>query len=138
MKILKDNPTKNKTILLDTDGIINVDKVVKGLNLLKNFKLITAVTKGIKMNKTYFCLYKPEDDCECRKPKTGLIKQAKKNFNLDLSKCFLIGDKETDITAGKNAGLKTILIKKENITFINEKPDFITNNLVEAANCTLK
>ena len=179
MKSLKNNSAKNKAVFLDRDGVINIDKsyihkiedfelldkVVEGLKLLRNFKLIIITNQsgigrgyytkkdflvfnnhlknellkeGIKINKTYFCPHKPEDNCECRKPKIGLIKQAENDFNLDLSKCFLIGDRETDIITGKNAGCKTILIKRENVSFINGKPDFIANNLVEAADYILK
>lgn len=45
-------------------------------------------------------------NCECRKPKPGMIFQAKEKYNLDLSKCFLIGNAETDLLCGQNANLK--------------------------------
>ena len=48
--------------------------------------------------------------CECRKPKPGMIMQAKKKYNLDLSRSVLIGDKESDILAGKEAKLLTNIL----------------------------
>ncbi len=46
--------------------------------------------------------------CQCRKPKTGMIDQAKNDFDIDLDKSFLVGDKRSDIDCAKNAGLKSI------------------------------
>lgn len=45
-------------------------------------------------------------DCDCRKPKTGLFVQAAKDFNIDLSQSYMIGDSENDVRAGENAGCK--------------------------------
>lgn len=51
-------------------------------------------------------------DCGCRKPKPGLLIQAAKDFNIDLSQSIMIGDSERDVEAGKNAKLKeSILIQ---------------------------
>ncbi|NLO59100.1 MAG: HAD hydrolase-like protein, partial [Synergistaceae bacterium] len=51
-------------------------------------------------------------DCDCRKPKTGMIIKAEKDFNLDLERSIIIGDKEIDVLAGKNAGIgEKILIR---------------------------
>lgn len=49
-------------------------------------------------------------DCDCRKPKPGLILRAAKDFNIDVSQSWMIGDGKNDIGAGKNAGCKTALI----------------------------
>jgi D-glycero-D-manno-heptose 1,7-bisphosphate phosphatase len=52
------------------------------------------------------------DDCECRKPRPGLIKRAAQQYGIDLSQSFLIGDRWRDIDAGASAGCKTILIDR--------------------------
>ena len=49
-------------------------------------------------------------DCNCRKPKTGMIENAARDFNLDIKKSFLIGDSAKDIEAGRRAGCRTIMI----------------------------
>ncbi|HLC52912.1 MAG TPA: HAD-IIIA family hydrolase, partial [Candidatus Nanoarchaeia archaeon] len=65
----------------------------------------------------YFCPHHPNADtpqyrkvCECRKPGHALITRAAKEHSIDLSQSWMIGDKITDIVAGKNAGCRTILI----------------------------
>jgi len=52
-----------------------------------------------------------DDNCNCRKPKPGMILEAAKKHNIDLSKSWVIGDSERDIEAGRRAGCKTILVK---------------------------
>ena len=61
----------------------------------------------------YFCPHTPSENCECRKPKPGLILQAVIDFQIDLSESYMIGNSETDIHAAKNAGCKGILLKKD-------------------------
>lgn len=58
----------------------------------------------------YVCKHIDEDDCECRKPKPGLLLKATSELNLDLTKSFLIGDRWRDIEAGNIAGCKSIFI----------------------------
>ncbi len=73
----------------------------------------------------YYCPHHPilgvgkyKFECNCRKPKSGLIERGIKNFNIDVNKSWMIGDKESDVIAGINAGLRSILLcelpKKEN------------------------
>lgn len=78
----------------------------------------------------YVCPHDRTDNCNCRKPKPGLLLDATKDFNLDLTKCYMVGDSQSDMDAAKNAGVKTILIK----THYNSKVvnyDFAFNNLLE-------
>ena len=76
---------------------------------------------GAYLDAIYFCPHHPDGgyngeiaslkiDCECRKPKPGLILKAAEQFNIDLSESWMIGDGESDIGAGKNAGCSTALI----------------------------
>ena len=58
------------------------------------------------------CYHDDADDCECRKPRPGLIKRAAQQYSIDLSQSFLIGDRWRDIDAGASAGCKTILIDR--------------------------
>ncbi len=78
-----------------------------------NYLIKKLKEKGIRIEKTYFCPHLPEENCDCRKPNPGMIKKAEKDFDLDLSKCWLIGDKLSDIKAGENAGCKSLLIDSE-------------------------
>ncbi len=68
--------------------------------------------EGIRIHGTYYCLHGKQAGCECRKPKTGLFRQAAQNgIRFDKSRTYFIGDKLTDVQAGKNFGLKTILVR---------------------------
>ncbi len=97
---------------------------------------------NIKFDKTYFCPYHPDfsGDFPCRKPNNGMILQAKKEFDIDLQKSFMIGDNEKDIISGKKSNCKTILINTQHLEGekLKEKPDFIANNWQEIENYILK
>jgi len=73
-----------------------------------------------KINGIYCCFHGWEDGCECRKPKPGLLFQAARENNLDLTKTIFIGDDERDIEAGNAAGCKTILLNNQNLLSICE------------------
>ena len=62
---------------------------------------------GITISKVYYCPHHPDitGPCDCRKPNPGMIIRAVKEFNLDITECILIGDKESDIEAGRRAGI---------------------------------
>ncbi len=98
---------------------------------------------GAHLDGIYYCPHHPEHGlypyrqiCECRKPHTGLIKRAHRDLNIDLSQSFMIGDKATDVEAGKRAGTKTILVLtgrgKNEKEMLKEKPDHIAENLLDA------
>ena len=61
--------------------------------------------EGAPITSYYFCPHLPEDGCECRKPKPGMLLRAAKEWNIDLAHSRLIGDKETDLEAGRAAGI---------------------------------
>ncbi|MGN1295438.1 MAG: HAD-IIIA family hydrolase [Bacilli bacterium] len=73
-------------------------------------------------------------DCECRKPKPGMLIKAAKEYNIDLSKSYMIGDGINDILAGKNAGCKTIFLGENK----NEDADYTCRDLLEAINMICK
>jgi histidinol-phosphate phosphatase family protein len=62
---------------------------------------------GGHIDAIYYCPHKPDDNCNCRKPKPGLILRAANDFNIDLDGSWMIGDSDTDLKAGAEAGCKT-------------------------------
>ena len=68
---------------------------------------------NIKIEKIYYCPHGWDDGCECRKPKPGMLFQAAREYDLDLSKFTFIGDDERDLQAGNVAGCRTILVDSE-------------------------
>ncbi|MBN1792293.1 dTMP kinase [Candidatus Woesearchaeota archaeon] len=80
------------------------------------FKSVAAqyAEKGIIIDAYYYCPHqRPEEggvDCECKKPKTGLLEQAAERFNIDTSRSYFVGDRSDDILTGRNFGLETCLV----------------------------
>ncbi len=58
----------------------------------------------------YYCPHTPEDNCECRKPKTGMLEKAVEEHSIDIRKSWVMGDETPDIEFGRRAGLKTVLV----------------------------
>jgi len=94
----------------------------------------------IKIDSIYYCPHLPDGDCDCHKPKSGMFEKAKKDFNIDFSESWMIGDKVSDVEVGKNIGAKTIAVigpehSKEMLENMN--PDYIVNNLNEGVKIIL-
>ncbi len=73
----------------------------------------SLMKEGVKIDAVFHCPHTPEDRCKCRKPQTGMLKAAKKQFDIDMKNSWMIGDKESDMLVGKNAGV-------ENRIFVSE------------------
>ncbi|GAB2642902.1 D-glycero-alpha-D-manno-heptose-1,7-bisphosphate 7-phosphatase [Emticicia sediminis] len=114
--LCKDYQEKGYCIIVITNqaGIARGYYSHDDFNILTNWMIEQFDLKGIHIAKVYYCPHHPNftGDCYCRKPNPGMILQASKEFDLDLSQCILIGDKISDIQAGHSAGItKTYLIQ---------------------------
>ncbi len=98
-------------------GFVSIGQVE---NIHKKMETLLGYERAF-LDGIYFCPHHPEKgfegevpelkiECECRKPKTGMFLQAQKDFNIDLEKSWMIGDRESDMLAGKNVGCRTILV----------------------------
>jgi D-glycero-D-manno-heptose 1,7-bisphosphate phosphatase len=93
--------------------VTNQSGIGRGYYTEEDFSTLTAWMKekfkenGIKIEEVYYCPHAPDANCICRKPKTGMIKEALKDYDIDLSRSWLIGDKQSDIDLANNAGIKT-------------------------------
>jgi len=104
-------------------------------NMLKEVKNASG-----RIQQVLYCIHKDEDNCSCRKPKTGLIEKAVKSLGLgkfNLSSSYFIGDSIRDIKTGKSAGCKTILVfsgkeKKKNKDNWQIIPDYQAKDLQDA------
>lgn len=95
----------------------------EGLQKIHN-KMETLLGKeGAYLDRIYYCPHHPNSgfegeikelkvDCDCKKPKPGLLLQAERDLNIDLEQSWMIGDSDSDILAGEAAGCKTIKIKE--------------------------
>ena len=103
------------------------------------------------LDRIYWCPHHPEKgfsgerpdlkiDCQCRKPKPGMVRQAAQDLHLDLQACWLVGDSTTDVETAKNAGVKSILLRTGH-GGKDEKfkgaPDFTADNLLDSVTLIL-
>lgn len=94
--------------------ITNQAGIARGLYTEKDFEELTLWMtdqfrdRGIEIAKVYHCPHHPyfTGPCDCRKPEPGMLLHAVRDFDLDISQCVLIGDKESDLEAGRRAGIK--------------------------------
>lgn len=98
---------------------------------------------GGRIKKVYYCLHQDSDNCDCRKPKTGMFKIAERELGIKALGTYFVGDGKTDIEAGASAGLKTILVLsgKTELDKVEEwkvKPDHIVKDLAEATDLIIK
>ncbi len=108
-ELIKEYQGKGFLIFIITNqaGIARKLYSVADYEKLTNWMLKQFRRKGIEITKTYYCPHHPEitGDCNCRKPKPGMILQAIDEFHINPAQSVLIGDKKSDILAGENAGI---------------------------------
>jgi D-glycero-D-manno-heptose 1,7-bisphosphate phosphatase len=101
---------------------------------------------GVHITKVYFSPYHPEHglgkykrDSFCRKPNPGMIVVAQKEFGIDLGKSLLVGDRESDIEAGINAGVKTnVLLSCDSGTLKKTKATVVIADIKELITCDMQ
>jgi len=112
---------------------------------LERLNLLLAV-EGAYLDGIYYCPHHPtagkppfRKKCSCRKPLPGMLTKAKKDFNLDLSRCFVIGDKSSDVSLARVVNAKAIIVKtgygEGEIELNGSKKisaDFIADDLLDA------
>jgi D-glycero-D-manno-heptose 1,7-bisphosphate phosphatase len=98
----------------------NQSGIARGLYTLADLELIHAKmlreieAAGGHIDGVFICPHGPEDNCDCRKPKPGLLLQIAKKFNVEPSEMLTIGDSMRDILAAKACGAAAILVKTGN------------------------
>ena len=120
--------------------VTNQPDVVRGKTKKETVEAINDYLKNkLPIDAIYVCYHDNFDDCDCRKPKPGLITHAAKTHQLDLSQSFMIGDRWKDIAAGNNAKCKTIFLDASYGESIDRTvvADYIVTSLNAATNCIL-
>ena len=109
-------------------------------NVLSSWMVKEFDKYAIEINKVYFCPHHTDisGDCECRKPKPGMLLDAAREFDIDLKSSIIIGDKERDIEAGINAGLTETYLFDEKSTCKKSKATKIVSKLEDIYNVNTK
>lgn len=84
---------------------------------------------GARIDAIYYCPHDIGDNCNCRKPKPGMLIDAARKYNIDLQRSWMIGDKESDVAAGKRAGCSAILLSRKRPRSIKTVADMISDSL---------
>ena len=92
----------------------------------------------LKLDAVEVCEHDDSDDCDCRKPKPGMLLRAARRESISLPESFMIGDRWRDIEAGRSAGCRTILIGDGYAEGLKSPPDIAVTNLSEAASWILE
>jgi len=99
-------------IITNQSGINRTYFTQDQYNQLTKHMLNTFLDHNIKINKVFMCPHTPEESCDCRKPAPTLVKNAQREFDIDLTQSWFIGDKESDIKCGLNAGITKLIFVK--------------------------
>ena len=122
--------------------ITNQPDVARGTQSREVVESINALIQArLPVCETFVCYHDQADECDCRKPKPGLILQAAQKYDLDLSFSWMVGDRWKDIAAGQAAGVKTIFVDYHYTEaysgapadFIVEDPAFIADIIVKGS-----
>jgi D-glycero-D-manno-heptose 1,7-bisphosphate phosphatase len=100
-------------IVTNQSGIARRYFTVDQLNLFHD-ELKDVLAKEIDSNiidRIYFCPHHPDfnEKCDCRKPRPGMLLEAKNYFNIDMKNSYMVGDKESDMLAGQSAGVDNLV-----------------------------
>jgi histidinol-phosphate phosphatase family protein len=126
-------------------AITNQNRISRGQAALADFE---AQFKQFGFDDCYICIHEAEDDCDCRKPKPGMLIRAAEEHQLDLTKCVVIGDVgSTDMLAAHCVGAIKILVKtgwgegslgQFREMWAETEPDYIAEDILEAVDWILK
>lgn len=135
------------TIVITNQSVIGRKMVSpKGLDEIFSKLKAGIEEEGGRITDIFFCPHVPDDNCNCRKPKPGMIISAADKHNIDLESSVMIGDSAKDIQCAKNAKCGcSILVKTGNgvqaqreLASKNISPDYFAKNLLDAVNWILK
>ncbi len=120
--------------------VTNQPDVAHGLQTLENVEAIhRRISEAFPIDEIIVCFHTDEDQCQCRKPRPGMLIEAAGRWSIDLKKSYMVGDRWKDMEAGKAAGCKTVLIRYAEYTENNAaNADAIVASLFEAAQLILR
>tara|TARA_B100000963_G_scaffold107153_1_gene93145 strand:- start:27 stop:542 length:516 start_codon:yes stop_codon:yes gene_type:complete len=125
------NKKFNLFIVTNQSGIGRKLYTIKDFEKVNNWMINKFLDEKIIINEVQFCYHHPDDNCDCRKPKTGMIDEILKNNNIDLNQSWLIGDKNIDMELAINSKIKNKIQVKSGKYFDEResKADFIIDSI---------
>ena len=98
-----------------------------------------------RMDAIYYCPHAPETNCDCRKPKPGMLLRAARELEIDLNRSFMVGDRYVDVRAANAAGVRSVLVcsgdgaaeMAKYAGLSGPQPSFVADNLLHAVEAIL-
>lgn len=121
-------------------GITNQPDVARGSQSREVVESINEfIQSGLPVREIFVCYHDNVDECDCRKPRPGLILRAAEKYKLDLPMSWMVGDRWKDIVAGQAAGAKTIFIDRYYTeTYLGAPADFTVGDTALIADIILQ
>ncbi|MCS6851845.1 MAG: HAD family hydrolase [Gemmataceae bacterium] len=112
----------------------NQPNVAKGLQSRESVEAIHALLRRqLPLDAIKVCYHDDRDGCLCRKPKPGMLLEAAAEFDIDLSRSFMVGDRWRDVAAGHAAGCRSILVAYDYDEPPAQNPDAVVASLSDAS-----
>lgn len=114
--------------------VTNQPDVARGWVSMEQVELVNNLVKEhLPVDEIKACFHTDKDQCECRKPKPGMLLEAARVWNIDVSKSFMVGDRLSDVEAGQRAGCKSILVGEGDKVETSYVPDHHCQDLLSAS-----
>ena len=115
--------------------VTNQPDVARGSTNKESVDLLNAALKEqLPLDAIFTCYHDNADNCDCRKPKPGLLLTAARDFGIDLECSYMVGDRWRDVEAGQQAGCKTFFI---DYGYVEKKPEFFNFRVSSLQEATL-
>jgi D-glycero-D-manno-heptose 1,7-bisphosphate phosphatase len=96
------------------------------------------MTRELPIDAVKACFHRQGDHCDCRKPKPGMILEVAGDLGIDLMKSFMVGDRSSDVAAGRAAGCTTVFIDLGYAEPAPDVPDYVVHSIAEAADVIIE
>jgi D-glycero-D-manno-heptose 1,7-bisphosphate phosphatase len=96
------------------------------------------LVRELRVDAVKACTHRQGENCPCRKPAPGMLLEAIREFDLNPSDCFMVGDRASDITAGRAVGCRGIFIERGYTEPMPQDAHFIVTSMAEAADVVLR
>ncbi len=111
----------------------NQPDVARGTETVEGVHAINEViSRQIDIDEFVECIHDDADECQCRKPKPGMLLAAAQRLGLDLTRSYMVGDRWKDVEAGHRAGCVTVFVDRGYTERQPDNPDLVVSELAEA------
>jgi D-glycero-D-manno-heptose 1,7-bisphosphate phosphatase len=119
--------------------VTNQPDFARGTRTRENITAMNArVLASLPLDDLFACLHDGPDDCPCRKPKPGMLLEAARKWGVDLAASWMVGDRASDVEAGRAAGCRTIFLDCGYGGPEPAVPDFVCRSVARVADIILR